>query len=236
MRDKLLKAIRSELRVAKVFMVALLFLASMSSSFAKDRKVDINFLIQETQKLEQLPDEMTLIWWIPEDFWRVSFEQNPNITEAQIEEFLRVIRAYVVVVIVNGNIGSMGGVTYTPESTIRNSIVLIDSQMNRYRPLHIEAVDADMKNFLLMMKPVLANMLGPMGQNMHFYLFPPKNKAGQRIADPKKEGTFAVRFDKKEFRWRLPLGSLMAPKICPIDGEKLSGAWKYCPWHGVELK
>lgn len=236
MRDKLLKAIRSELRVAKVFMVALLFLASMSSSFAQDRKVDINFLIQETQKLEQLPDEMTLIWWIPEDFWRVSFEQNPNITEAQIEEFLRVIRAYVVVVVVNGNIGSMGGVTYTPESTIRNSIVLIDSQMNRYRPLHFEAVDADMKNFLLMMKPVLANMLGPMGQNMHFYLFPPKNKAGQRIADAKKEGTFAVRFDKKEFRWRLPLGSLMAPKICPIDGEKLSGAWKYCPWHGVELK
>jgi len=234
--DKLLNNIRTGLRVGNVFIIALLFFGSMSLAFAQDRKVDINFLIQETQKLEQLPDEMTLIWWIPEDFWRVSFEQNPNITEAQTEEFLKVLRAYVVVVVVNGNIGSMGGVSYKSESTIRNSIQLIDSHMNRYRPLQIEAVDADMKNFLLMMKPVLANMLGPMGENMHFYLFPPKNKAGQRIADAKKEGTFSVRFDQKEFRWRLPLGSLMAPRICPVDGEKLSGAWKYCPWHGVELK
>lgn len=236
MKDKLLHNKTPGLRIGKIFVIALLFFGSMTLSFAQDKKVDINFLLQETQQLEQLPDEMTLIWWIPEDFWRINFEQNPNVTEAQTEEFLKVVRAYVVVAVINGDVGSIGGVTYKPESTIRNTIKLIDGQKNSYRPLSTEAVDADMQNFLLMMKPLIGNMLGPMGQNMHFFLFPPRNKEGQHIADPRKEGVFSVRLDKKEFRWRLPLGSLMEPKICPVDGEKLSGAWKFCPWHGVELK
>jgi hypothetical protein len=220
----------------KVFIVALLIFGWMNSSFAQDIKIDINAIVQETQRTSRSADEMTLIWWIPEDFWQVSFEQNPDTTAAQIEKFMKVLRPYMVIVAVDGKIGSFGGVTYKSESTIRNSIQLIDNQKNNYRPLSNEKVNADIKNFLSMMKPVLANMLGPMGQNMHFFLFPPKNKAGQEIADAKKEGTFSVKLDKREFKWRLPLGSVLAPKICPEDGEKLSGAWKFCPWHGVELK
>lgn len=87
-----------------------------------------------------------------------------------------------------------------------------------------------------MMGPVLVNMLGPMGQNMHFFLFSSKKKNGQEIAVAKREGAFSVKLDKREFKWRLPLGSLLPPKVCPIDGEKLNGAWKFCPWHGVALR
>ena len=220
----------------KVFIVVLLIFGWVSLSFAQNRKVDINVLTQETQKMSQSAGEMTLIWWIPEDFWRVSFEQDPNMTAAQTEAFIKVLRPYMVIVAVDGKIGSFGGITYKPESTIRNSIQLIDNQRNSYRSLSNEKVNADTKNFLSMMKPVFANMLGPMGQNMHFFLFPSKNKGGRNIADAKREGAFSVKLDKREFKWRLPLGSLIARKICPVDGEKLSGAWKFCPWHGVELK
>ena len=228
--------INGKLRTGKIFIVVLLFLGSINSSFAQDIKVDINALIQETQKTSQSVEELTLIWWIPEEFWRASFEQNPNMTAAQIEEFVKVLRPYTMVVAVDGKIGSFGGVTYEPESTIQNNIRLVDNQKNNYRPLSKEKVDADMKNFLSMMKPVLVNILGPLGQNMYFFLFPSRNKAGDEIANAKKEGTFSVKLDKKEFKWRLPLGSLLAPKTCPVDGEKMSGAWKFCPWHGVELK
>lgn len=86
-----------------------------------------------------------------------------------------------------------------------------------------------------MMKPLFANMLGPMGQNMVFFLFPSNNKEGQKIADSKKEGSFSVEMGEREFRWRLPLGSLLPPKICPTCGEKLSGAYKFCPWDGTKL-
>ena len=217
-------------------LIGILFICGwMNLSFAQDRKVDINALVQETQKMSDRSGEMTLIWWIPEEFWRASFEQDPNMTAAQTEEFIKVLRPYVLIVAVDGNIGSFGGVTYKSETTIRGNIQFIDSQGTRYRPLNNENIDANTKNFLSMMKPVFVNMLGPIGQNMHFFLFPAKNTMGQNIAVAKSVGAFSVKLDQRVFKWRLPLGSLLPVKICPVDGEKLSGAWKFCPWHGVKL-
>ena len=128
--NKLAKIISSRLWTGKIFIVVLLVFGSINLSFAQDIKVDINALIQETQKMSQSAEEMTLIWWIPEDFWRVSFEQNPNMTEAQIEEFIKVLHPYTMIVAVDGKIGSFGGVTYESESTIRNSIRLYPCRYN----------------------------------------------------------------------------------------------------------
>lgn len=236
MMNKTVNIMRMRLWKTKVFIVPLLIMGHMSLSFAQDRKININAFVYETQKMSESANEMTMIWWVPEEFWRVSFEQDPNITAAQIEELLKVLRPYMIIVVIDGKIGAFGGVTYKPKATIQNSIQVIDSQGTHYRPLSDEKIDADTKNFLSMMKPGFVNMLGPMGQNMHFFLFPPKNKKGQDIAAAEREGAFSVKLDKREFKWRLPLGSLLPPKVCPVDGEKLNGAWKFCPWHGVELK
>jgi hypothetical protein len=219
-----------------VFIVVFLIWANMSSSFAQDRKIDIDALVYETQKMSQAAKEMTLVWWIPEEFWRVSLEQDPNITADRTEEFLKVLRRYMIIVVIDGEVGVFGGITYKPRTTIENNIQVIDRQGTYYRPFSDEKIDASIKNFLLLMKPLLANMLGPLGENSHFFLFPAKNEKGEDIAVAKREGAFSVKLDKREFKWRLPLGSLLPPKVCPVDGEKLNGAWKFCPWHGVELK
>lgn len=224
------------LKKTKVFIVVFLIWANMSLSFAQDIKIDISALIQETQRMSQSAKEMTLVWWVPEEFWRVSFERDPNITATQTEEFLKILRRYMLIIAIDGKVGAFGGITYKPKTTIENDIQVIDRQGTYYRPFSDENMDADIKNFLLMIKPILANMLGPIGENMHFFLFPPKNEKGEDIAVAKREGTFSVKLDKREFKWRLPLGSLLPPKVCPVDGEKLNGAWKFCPWHGVELK
>ncbi|NOZ68372.1 MAG: hypothetical protein GXP46_03825 [Deferribacteres bacterium] len=204
--------------------------------FKEAKKVNLNALMQEIQKTSEKPDEVTIIWWLPEEFWRVNFAQRATMTEAQIERVLGVLRHYMIIMVIDGKIGPLGGVTYKSEETIRNSIQLIDSQGVHYRPLSSDEIDADTKNFLSMFRPVLSNILGPMGQNMQFFIFPSKNKNRQDIADAKREGAFSVKLGKKEFKWRLPLGSLLPEKTCPVDGEKLNGAWKFCPWHGVELK
>ena len=224
------------LRKTKVFIVVFLIWANMCSSFAQDRKIDIDVLVYETQKMSQAANEMTLVWWIPEEIWRGSLEQNPNITVDKTEEFLKVLRRYMIIVVIDGEVGVFGRTTYKPRTTIENNIQVIDRQGTYYRPFSDEKIDADIKNFLLLMKPLLANMLGPLGENCHFFLFPPKNEKGEDIAVAKREGAFSVKLDKREFKWRLPLGSLLPSKVCPVDGEKLNGAWKFCPWHGVELK
>ena len=91
-------------------------------------------------------------------------------TPVQIEEFLKVLRPYMLIAVYDGKIGSFGGITYKPKATIQNNIQVIDKQGIHHRPLSDEIIDADTKSLLSMMKPVLANMLGPMGENMHFFL------------------------------------------------------------------
>ena len=220
-----------------VIIVLVVFIASqINVSIAEDYKIDVNKLAQETQQMSQSTNEMTMVWWIPEEFWRLSFEQDPNVTEAQIEDILKVLRPYMLLVAVDGKIGTFGGVTYSPKESLQNTIKVIDKEGNRISPLSENKIDSDLKNFLQMMKPIFVNMIGPMGQNMHFFVFPAKNKDGHPIAVARKEGAFSVMLGERNFKWRLPLGSLLPPKVCPVDGEKLSGAWHYCPWHGVALK
>lgn len=215
---------------------AILIFGSMSSSFAQDRIANANALIQETQKMILNPDEMTMVWWIPEEFWQVSFAQNPNIEKAEAELYMDYLRPYTLIVVAHGKIGSFGWIVYKAETFIRNNIRMIDSQGIRYPPVDDEKIKYGAKYFLSMMKPVFEKMLGSMGPNMHFFLFPSKDKSGQSIAAAKNNGFFSVKLDEREYKWRLPLGALVPPKTCPVDGEELSGGWKFCPWHGVELK
>ena len=232
-KEIIIKSVKSK-GVGFVALTLLLF-GWISTGLPQENKINLNTLTQETQKMSERADEMTLIWWIPEEFWRVSFEQDPSITSEQTEEFIKVLRPYTIVVAVDGEMGSFGGITYESEQTIRSLIRVIDNDGSTYRPLSGNSIDADCENFLAMMKPVFVNMLGPMGENMHFFLFPAENKKGKKIADAGSEGNFSVELGQKNFKWRLPLGSLLLPKACPTCKEKLNGAYKFCPWDGTRL-
>jgi len=234
-----LKSIKMpRLKLASLFLAVLLLFLWVLNSLAQEsqeNKIDISALTQETQKMQQQADQMTLVWWIPEEFWWVSSAQDPTVTKAQTENLINVLRPYTLIIIVDGKIGPFGGVTYKPEAEIRAGVQIKDSQENYYRPLNEDKINADAKNFLSIMKPIFANMLGPMGQNMHFFFFPAESKNGNKIAEAKKEGAFSVKLREREFRWRLPLGSLLPPKTCPGCKEKCSGAWNFCPWCGTKL-
>ena len=95
----------------------------------------------------------------------------------------------------------------------------------------VESID----QMLQMIKPVMVNMLGPLGQNLHFILFPAKTSAGKRIAAAKEKGTFKIKLGSKNFKWRLPLDSLLPVKVCSGCKEECKGSWSFCPWCGKGL-
>ena len=206
-----------------------------SSTTAQAVRIDIDALTNETQKGSPVPDDATLVWWIPEEFWRGSLTQDPSMTASQVEQFLKVVRPYTVVVVADGKVGPLGGITYKPEPAIRSCIKIRDTDGATYAPLAADAIAADAKNLLSVMKPVLENALGPAGKNMHFFVFPGKSKKGQPIASARTAGSFTILLADREFRWRLPLGSLMPTSACPKCSEKVSGAFKFCPWDGAKL-
>jgi len=208
-------------------MAVFLLFSFIATGTAQEYMVDIEALCDETMKISQDPEKMTMAWWFPEEYWGAIFAQD--------EESMKVLRPYTIILIADGNMGAFGGITYESKATIQTSIKVKDSEGIRYLPISEDLIDADTKNILSMMEPIFANILGPMGQNMHFFVFPSMNKKDQKIVEAKKEGTFSVELGESEFIWKLPLGSLLPPKTCQTCGEKLSGAYKFCPWDGTKL-
>ncbi len=221
------------LRRSLIFALAGGLLATPVS--AQEFELDINALIDETQWVSPAADEMTMIWWMPTEFWRLSFGDDPSITEEDLTELLGLVTPYHIVLAADGTMGVFGGVTYETEQTVRSNIVLVDAEGRRHGPVDANTLDPDLQGLLNIMKPMLAGMLGPMGENMHFFVFPATTASGERFGDADSEGTLTVELDDAAASWRLPLSSVLPPKICPVDGERMSGAWRFCPWHGVEL-
>ena len=224
-----------EWAAALILFVAVVASVAPQPAFAQTVKVDMSLLATEVQKQSLKPDAITTVFWWPEEYWRASFDAQPMISEEQKETILAVLRPYTLVVLTAASIGPLGGMTFLAEANLRESTQLVDEHGDVYRPLPEEEVNPDARNMVDMLKPVLANAMGQMGQNIQLFFFPAVDGQGHRIAEATKEGFFSVRVGEENFRWRLPLGSLLPPKVCPVDGERLSGAWKYCPWHGAEL-
>jgi hypothetical protein len=222
-----------------VFLIANIILAvnllCISADVGFAQRVNLDSLTLETQQTSTESDRVIVIWWIPEEYWQVNLTHGGKLPPPQFEGFVRGLRPYTVFLVADGRIGTFGSITYRPEHEIRKSIQLVDSSSIGYPPVSNDKIDSDTLTALLMIKPALVTMLGPIGENMHFVLFPSKNKAGKQIAPATTEGAFSLKFGEREFKWKLPLGSLLPHKICPIDGEELNGAWKYCPWHGEKL-
>ena len=224
---------------AKIFTVVLmciiLVLGWSVSGRAEFENVNVNKLIEETQMMSEDVDDMTLVWWMPNEFWQISFAQEPSISAEEVRQSLEMLANYTIIMLVDGSIGTFGGVTYQSESYLRSNTTISDMNGKQYAPMASTAIDADTKALLTSMKPVFANMLGPMGENMHFLVFPAHGSDGQKITNALEEGFFTVMTSGNSFTFRLPLGSLLPPKYCPVDGEEMNGAWNYCPWHGEKL-
>jgi len=197
--------------------------------------VDTQALIQDTQRAASGNDQMSLVWWMPEDFWRISFAQEKSLTAEGTEEMLETLRPYTLVAVVDGKMGPMGAVTFRSEADVRKDVVFVDTSGKEHRPLADDAINKDVKLFLGIMKPMLNDILGPMGESMYFFAFPARGESGKPLADPLSEGSLSIKIGEQSFDWKLPLGSLMPPRMCPKDKEILNGAWSYCPWHGEKL-
>jgi len=194
-----------------------------------------NSFIKETQNSKSESGKISIAWWIPIEFWELTFQRDKSMSEIQINEFVKLLKPYTIFAIVDGKIGLFGGIEYTPVDSILNTIELIDKDSIAHKPLKTEELNAGIENLLLVFKPILKNMMGQIGENMNFYVFKDENDKKLRIADPYIEGHVRLNYYTQKKQWRTPLGSLLPLKKCTIDNELMNGAWKYCPWHGIEL-
>jgi hypothetical protein len=212
-----------------------LFFSLLLSCAAQDNTVDLSTLTRETQKSIHKEHKLTIVWWIPDDFWRAALAANPDVSAKQTESMIKVVHPYTLVAVVDGEFGPFGSITYVNEKSTRDHLTIFDNNGKEYKPLDNSEVNGDLENLLDGMKPMLGRMLGPLGKNFNFYVFPGTAKNGKMIANPKEESTFTVQNEDQKFKWRLPLGSLLPTKTCSKCSENLSGAFKFCPYDGTAL-
>jgi hypothetical protein len=215
---------------------AMLLSPAMAAGQAAGAKTDMAALVQETQKMSRQSGQLTVVWWFPEEFWKVSVAQDPNAPAGAAEQVTKVVHPYLMAAVVEGKIGPFGGVTYSSESSLKERVVLKDSEGNSYAALPDSAIQPDAQNLLQVMKPMIANLLGSLGQNLHFVLFPAQDKKGHRIAEATEKGSFSIAVGEEAFKWRLPLDSLLPTLICPQCKAECRGSWSYCPYCGTRLK
>lgn len=212
-----------------------LILVGWQPVVAQDQKIDINELVQDTERAATVAGELHLVWWLPEEFWKASVAANPSVTPEQMEMIIKVVHPYFIVGVADGKIGTFGAVTYRTENEIRGLLQLKDSDGNLYKPLPEEKVDPSVPALLGLMKPAMARTVGALGENLHFYVFVGSKADGTRICNPFKEGACEMEVGERAFKWMLPLGALLPKQKCPVCGETLSGAYKYCPYDGTKL-
>jgi len=230
-------------RVAYFFTALFLFCITPVCIFAQNTAAtdtdsrEVEDILKETQKQVGGNHRIGIVWWIPPEFWEASAKRQGSSPERAHEMFAS-LREYTIVCVAVGKMG-IGTINWFAAAEVRANTMLRDSAGINYKSVTVLSPDA--QGLLSVVTPVLTNILGPMGQNIQFLLYPAKTSAEGPIADARRPGSFSIVISdllgQKEsaFSWRLPLTSITPPRFCSIGHERVQADWKYCPWHGNQL-
>jgi hypothetical protein len=198
-------------------------------------KPDPNALVQDLQKMTRSHDRLTLVLWMPAEFWRITLESSGQMAPRDVDRFVKELEQYVVVAVADGQVGIVGSVNFAEPETLRSAVTIEDSRGELFSALPDSEISAGVRNLTQMMRPVLGNMLGALGTHLAFIVFPGVDKRGHRTVEPTKEGAFVVHLGTVAERYKLPIGSLLPPMIDANSGETFPGNYHFNPFTGVKL-
>jgi hypothetical protein len=224
------------MKIKRITIFALTFTIYATAYSQSSKKVDLTEYIREIQIWDKQGNNMSLAFWIPLSYWRIALEDSPQVKPEQITQIEKAFEDYILVCALDLDINIGGTMTFTKEQDLRKSISILDSLGNIHIPLTNEQLSPVALFFSESIRPMFAKMLGQMGQGMNFYFFKIKDQYGANIFNEYQKGRFTIRHSNREFKYLLPLVTLMPPKKCPIDSVKMKGNWIFCPIHGVKLQ
>jgi hypothetical protein len=196
--------------------------------------VDLSALARDLTLNRNADGRITMALWMPDEFWRATFQNSGRMTDRAITDYIAVVHPYTLVAVVDAQQG-ITAFRYTDPETLLNEVTLEDSHGAAYNALAPDSVSEEIRNLIQIMRPLLSSMLGALGQHMEFLVFPSADKAGRPIADPKSDGSLTVHLTNIALRYRLPLGSVLPPSMDPKTGESFPGSYHFNPYTGSKL-
>jgi hypothetical protein len=229
------------------FAVGGLSLVLNANATAQERKamadIDTDGLTGDTQISAPCgADHMNLIWAIPIEFWKAAFAADPSMTPAQKAEIIGALEEYVIVGIVQADIGDGGEFDFYSEEEVRGALKMsfTDAEGKSRAIVSTDQIGPEAQQLLAALKPMLSAAMGNMGQNLHFIVV--NDDAGEvgRTWDPYAEGVFHIDLKTRGGKalngeMEGPINALFVPRKCP-NGKDAHVTWKFCPWTGEALK
>jgi len=205
-------------------------------------KVNTDELIKNTQtKVPSDERHVSIIWWVPPEFWEATFAKDPGMSEAGRKRMIAALKPYTLLAVLQADISDFGAFAFYDKAEVAKGLRI------RYKPEDGEPRDLtptqsashDVKMLLGIMKPILTAAMGNMGENFHFFVLDDADADGKRKVDPYDPGALEVRLEQRRAgaistQLELPLNALYVPRKCP-NGKDAHVSWKYCPWTGKKL-
>ena len=190
-------------------------------------------IVRDTQHMSVQDGRISLVWWIPVQFWEESLKANTGVPEAMRAQITSVLAEYNIVALMRATTGPGGiGDIQPKDELLKNTRLEVAGKA--VEPLPAEQISPAAAALLSQLKPALMASAGAVGQGMEFVVYPAK--AGDKpLVDAAQPGTLAITFYGKTHQWRLPLGSLLPPKMDKKTGEEFPGNYQYNPFTGQKL-
>ncbi len=213
----------------------LLMLFSINSYSQDYSKVDILEFIKDIQVWKKQDNRMILAWWIPSEYWQLAFNGNATVTSEVKDKIRLAFKDYSLICVADINYLDANTVTHKMHSELKKSLSVVDSS-GKIIPL---TEDTDLPDqtfeFSEYLKPFLKSLIGKVGEGISIFYIKNIDAAGRKLLDPAKPNKFTIKLSGEEFKWSLPLPSLLEKKKCPVDKVEMKGGWLYCPFHGIKL-
>jgi hypothetical protein len=192
-------------------------------------------MIKDLESMTKTEDHITVVIWLPSEYWRASLEAGGKITPKEIDKIVKELDPYVIIAAADGQIGIAGAVNFSEPELVRNSASIEDGRGHVFSPLPDAEVSEGVRNLTQMMRPMFANMLGSLGAHLAFAVFPGTENGGGRVVEPAKEGSFVVHIGTAAMHYRLPLASLLPPAVDEKTHESFPGNYQFNPFTGSKL-
>lgn len=218
----------------KYILVFLLFIFYSQDIYSQTEYYSLSEITRDLMIVDHGGSELAFVWWLPYEYWALLFDEQFIKNEETGKEMLKVLKRHNIFAVMKGEIGMSGNVVYKNAEETAQNTVFTDAFGNRYFPLKPESADARLQMLFTNFKPVFAKMMGRYGQNINMVVFDISENPESR-PKPRNPGRFYIKFFEKDYSFRLPVGTFLPPKYCPIDGEQFKGSWNFCPYHGNKL-
>ncbi|MEO6081252.1 MAG: hypothetical protein ABIQ86_16000 [Steroidobacteraceae bacterium] len=212
-------------------LLAALFAVLGSSTIAA---ANLQELVRETQRGSDAGGQMTMVWWMPHQFWDEGLKANPGMTPEVRTQVLSGLADYTVIAMLRAKTGAGGLTEVQPKAELLKN-VRVEMNGKQIEPLPPEQVSPVAQLLLAQLKPAMAAMAGQIGAAMEFVVYPAKTADGTMLADALQSGVLRIKLYENTFNWRLPLGSLLPARTDKKTGEDFPGNFEFNPFTGDKL-